>query len=763
MREDEESNDNMQAERQKPAQVNSYATTIMPIEVDASNSCIPAVCNLAALCPPLPTANRGEPCVLDGHGGRINGDRPVLLYSSGRLVVVRELDGEVPPPAGGGAEEAVAKWKGGIERPARVRAFVYRGHTAQVTAARFSPSGCYVASADVRGRLRVWSYDNEEHLCRLDLATALAGPIRDISWDFESKRLCLVGEGSKTDASSLCAKVIQWDTGVSCGELAQHTRTKASSCAFKPNRPMRIATGGADDSRVLFNKGPPFARVVGDQAVAEHEHSRGSVFCVRYSRDGTKLVSVGTDKSVVFYDGKTMALLHKMTDVHTHSIYMCDWNSDGTRVVTSSADGTVKLIDAGRYEVVHTWTVAADRLASLGQLDAASSSMAASATSGVGSSLSPPTSPRMPMGGMQMGCAFVKGDVPVTISLSGQITLLSASSDTIPAADAVHLGADRQLSGHRAAVATFAIDPATQTLYSGDTDGVICAWNLAAARAVGRCRLGGGDEGGADSSLMDRVQGGAITSMVCVDGTIVSCGWDDKIRHGTGKDLAMERSVKLEAQPNAMAKGTHLICCLTVKGALVLKDDEIVSDGIISFPYNALSVCVSADDATVIVGGEDCKIHIYKVDMSDPSSVVLKEDHVIENGHLKAVHALELSHDGKMLASADVRDVCVWSVDEGWTPLVAKGRWCFHTQRITCLAWSKDDAVLASGGNDDSIYLWSLSKKMKRVHYPFAHRGGISALEFLDSSDNATTLVSAGSDACICQWDVTADIASKFG
>lgn len=738
----------------------------MPIEVDASNSCIPEACNLAALCPPLPTATRGEPCVLDGHGGRINGDRPVLLYSSGRLVVVRELDGEVVPPGegdGGGdgdGNAAIAKWKGGIERPAKVRAFVYRGHTAQVSAARFSPSGCYVASADVRGRLRVWSYDNQEHLARLDLATALAGTIRDISWDFESKRIALVGEGSKTDASSLCARVIQWDTGVSCGELAQHTRTKASSCAFKPNRPMRIATGGADDSRVLFNKGPPFVRVVGDPAVAEHEHSRGSVFCVRYSRDGSKIVSVGTDKSVVFYDGKTMALLHKMTDVHTHSIYMCDWNSDGTRVITSSADGTVKLIDTDKYEVVHTWTVAVDRLASLGLGGPSSAAAGGGAASGT---MTPPTSPRMPMGGMQMGCAFVKGDIPVSVSLSGQITLLSTSSDTVPATDAVHLGADRQLSGHQAAVATFAIDPATKTLYSGDTDGVCCAWNLAAARAVGRFRLGVGDEGGADSTLMDRVQGGAITSMVCVGGTIVSSGWDDKIRFGSGKDLVMDRSVKLEAQPNAMARGTNLICCLTVKGALLLRDNEIVSDGIISLPYNALSVCVSADDATVIVGGEDCKIYVYKVDMADPSSVSLKEDHVIENGHLKAVHALELSHDGKMLASADVRDVCVWSVDDGWTPLVAKGRWCFHTQRITCLSWSKDDAVLASGGNDDSIYLWSLAKKMKRVHYPFAHRGGISALEFLDSGDSATTLVSSGSDACICQWDVTADIASKFG
>ena len=91
----------------------------------------------------------------------------MLLYCSGRLVVVRDLDKEK-----------------------KVQAFVYRGHAATVTAARFAPSGCYVASADARGKLRVWSYDNQEHLCKLDL-TALSGPIRDISWDMDSKRVSL--------------------------------------------------------------------------------------------------------------------------------------------------------------------------------------------------------------------------------------------------------------------------------------------------------------------------------------------------------------------------------------------------------------------------------------------------------------------------------------------------------------------------------------------------------------------------------------------
>ncbi len=156
--------------------------------VDASNSCIPPSSPLVLSVPPLPSTIRGEPSVLDGRCGRINENSRSLLYASGRLVICRNL----------------------IEDTA----FCYRGHTSPVTAASFSPSGCYVASADARGKLRVWSYDNEEHLAKLGKSrwdssclfavllfgfltlfrsyqdlTALSGPIRGLAWDVDSKRV----------------------------------------------------------------------------------------------------------------------------------------------------------------------------------------------------------------------------------------------------------------------------------------------------------------------------------------------------------------------------------------------------------------------------------------------------------------------------------------------------------------------------------------------------------------------------------------------
>lgn len=114
--------------------------------VDASNSCIPPSCPLIKSVPPLPSTTRGEPVgVFSGKCGRFSSEKSMLLYASGRLVICRGI--------GGNGE-----------------VFAYRGHTSPVTAAAFSPSGCYVASADARGKLRVWSYDNEEHLAKLGMA-----------------------------------------------------------------------------------------------------------------------------------------------------------------------------------------------------------------------------------------------------------------------------------------------------------------------------------------------------------------------------------------------------------------------------------------------------------------------------------------------------------------------------------------------------------------------------------------------------------------
>ncbi|EQC36683.1 hypothetical protein SDRG_06118 [Saprolegnia diclina VS20] len=140
--------------------------------------------NLKATYCPQPTTTRGAPTVLGVHP-----KEPKIIYCSGKLVVIRDL-----------------------ENPANC--LIYQGHNSPTTAAKISPNGYWVASADMSGKVRVWSYDNPEHTLKVEVPV-FAGEVKDLRWDPDSKRIVAVGDGR-----TLLARVFMWDTGNSIGEIA---------------------------------------------------------------------------------------------------------------------------------------------------------------------------------------------------------------------------------------------------------------------------------------------------------------------------------------------------------------------------------------------------------------------------------------------------------------------------------------------------------------------------------------------------------------
>lgn len=70
----------------------------------------------------------------------------------------------------------------------------YTGHTQNVTVAKFSPSGYYVASGDVLGNVKIWSCDGEEQILKNEVKV-ISGRITDLSWDPDSSRIIAIGEG----------------------------------------------------------------------------------------------------------------------------------------------------------------------------------------------------------------------------------------------------------------------------------------------------------------------------------------------------------------------------------------------------------------------------------------------------------------------------------------------------------------------------------------------------------------------------------------
>jgi len=660
----------------------------------ASNACIPVAYPVVTQVPPLPNTVRGEPCNLDGQSGRISAGKSFLSYVSGKVCVIRSLKpGENLPNS---------------EAPI----LVYRGHQYATSCVKVSTSGAYACSGDTRGKLRVWAIDHEEHLCKLE-QQALSSTVRDISWDGESKRIAYAGD--RLDNQSVCTRIIQWDAGNTQGSLEQHFKGKSCAIAFKPNRPFRLATGGKEDGKIHFHKGPPFQKIiVENDKPCESAHSKG-VNCIRYTSDGSLVASVGGDKSLCVYDGKELGLKCKLENIHTGTIYACAWSKDNGSLITSSADGTCKLFqvsaDGTSVTEKHVWKVAEHMLG--GTFDKA------------------------PRGGMQLGCAFAGGIVPVSVSFNNQISILPMPGT----GDKIEI-----LTGHNAPIGAVAFDHSNGVFYTGDSDGIVCKWDLKEVKALERIVPPN------DKDITYQVHKGAISGMtVLKDSQLLSLGWDDTGRYTKTGKLQSE-TLDVTAQPVAVATGTNLTAVLTVNGVMLLKNGKKSSHGVIPLSYDGNCIAVSKDDSTIYVGGNDCKIYVYSSEM--------KEKHVISGGHLKPIHSMALSNDGTMLASGDARDVCIFKTSD-YSVVISKGTFCFHLQNVKALAWSQDDKVVASGGADDSIFLWGIEKK-RRVSYKYAHRGGVVALAFKKDTPGMT-LVSVGKDSCVVEWDVTSDAKKKFG
>ncbi|KAJ6340315.1 hypothetical protein OIU77_008135 [Salix suchowensis] len=253
----------------------------------------------------VPSTERGRGILISGHPKTNK-----ILYTNNRSVLILNLD-----------------------NPLDVS--VYGEHGYQATVARYSPNGEWIASADVSGTVRIWGAYND-HVLKKEFKV-LTGRIDDLQWSPDGLRIVASGDGK---GKSL-VRAFMWDSGTNVGEFDGHSR-RVLSCAFKPTRPFRIVTCGEDF------------------LVTCRDHSN-FVNCIRFSPDGSKFISVSSDKKGILFDGKTGEKIGELSseDGHKGSIYAVSWSPDGKQVLTVSADKSAKvweICDDGSGKLTKTLT-----------------------------------------------------------------------------------------------------------------------------------------------------------------------------------------------------------------------------------------------------------------------------------------------------------------------------------------------------------------------------------------------------------------------
>jgi hypothetical protein len=151
---------------------------------------------------------------------------------------------------------------------------------------------------------------------------------------------------------------------------------------------------------------------------------------------------------------------------------------------------------------------------------------------------------------------------------------------------------------------------------------------------------------------------------------------------------------------------------------------------------SVLAADLSPDGQFVALGGPGRVVKIYTAGG--------KLVHALKK-HADWVTCLEFSRDGLLLASGDRNGgLFVWEAKGGQEFLNLRG----HTGPVHALRWRADADVLASAGQDGSVRLWDMHQE-RQVQSWTAHAEGTLGLDFARDG----RLVTGGRDRLVRTWD----------
>ncbi|CCD26399.1 Aip1p NDAI_0H02250 [Naumovozyma dairenensis CBS 421] len=553
----------------------------------------------------------------------------------------------------------------------------FTGHSSSnVTVVKFSPikGSQYVCSGDESGKVIVWGWNKDLDTGIISTTIksefqVLAGPITDIAWDCEGKRLAVVGEGRDK-----FGVFISWDTGNSLGEISGHSQ-KINAVHFKQSRPMRCMTVG-DAGTAVFYQGPPFKFTASDRM----HHDQGKfIRDVKFSPDnGEFVVSVGSDRKIVCYDGKTGEFIKYIED-GSHQInggnFALDW-IDSNKFVTASADSKIAVWDVTTSKCEQVWTVTgSDSLKT-----------------------------------QQVGVVVAtKNNQIVSLSLDGTLNIFQMGQDSIL----------RSIKGHNKGITALATNP----LVSGSYDGKVMEWETIPKR------------------LHDLHRNLIVSIDNVTSGKISSVSWDDTLM------VNDEIKYKFEHQPKVSTSNDDGMTAVVTSENMLLLLNSVTGAILQSLQLKTPVAAIGLSSKIVSVGYEETNL-IEVFDISELSSCFQ-----LNSKLTSTPSCISISKSERYLAAGDVMGKIILFDLE--TRDIKTSRWSFHTGRINAISWRPEEEegeedLVATGSLDTNIIIYSMKKPMRTIKYLNAHKDGINALLWND----ANTLVSAGTDACIKKWSV---------
>ena len=125
--------------------------------------------------------------------------------------------------------------------------------------------------------------------------------------------------------------------------------------------------------------------------------------------------------------------------------------------------------------------------------------------------------------------------------------------------------------------------------------------------------------------------------------------------------------------------------------------------GALPWKTSLLSVAISPDHRWVVAGTQELSVQIWPIPFVEGEELAM-------SGYAAKVRDLCWHHGGRYLATGGGVEIMVWDCGgqgpAGTTPRILEG----HTGRISSMAYQWKGHLLASGGQDGSVFFWNAGK-----------------------------------------------------
>ncbi|OWB75108.1 hypothetical protein B5S31_g4963 [[Candida] boidinii] len=551
-----------------------------------------------------------------------------------------------------------------VSNPSECTQFI--GHTYNTTVAKFSPSGFYVASGDESGNVKVWDSVGEDMIVKGDFPI-INGKITDIAWDADSQRIIAVGDGKER-----YGHCFTYDSGNTIGEISGHSGI-INAVSIRQCRPYRAATV-ADDAALVFLQGPPFKF----NSSLRGNHT-SFVRDVAFSKDGAYIVSVGADRQIVVYDGKTGEFIKKIdSNPHEGGIFALSWLLEKPDCfVTCSADGSIKLWNVTSGELLKTWSL------------------------------------ERKLENQILGVISTK-DYIIGLTYSGDLYYFNESSES-----PVNV-----IYGHQKSITSISKSPESESgLFTGSYDGRVVSWDLKEYKA----------------SL---VEGEGHKNLVVgivpqKDGSVSTTAWDDTLKRIVDGKFIDTSSVSLDNQPVSVSSIDDITVIVTEESLIYFENLKETKK--IALNFTATSVDVSkkfitvgnAKTNSVTVYDHDLKeVKVLPTMVSKPSFLKIspKEDYLAAGDasgkivcydlstfavktsrwafHTAKINSIAWNEDNDHIVSGSLdTNFIVYSVSK---PMRNIKKLNAHKEGVNAVCWI-DNKTVASAGTDAALKLWKVT------------------------------------------------------